>query len=73
VLRYTGPERRTGLDRRRIHRTVSPGLENGWLTFESAAEKRRLAPIPAGWEDLGDAGLEELCQRGRPVPKIKLI
>jgi hypothetical protein len=73
VLSYTGPERRGGLDRRRMRRTVTPGLESGWLTFESAAEKRRLAPIPAGWEDLDDAGLEQLCQRARPVPKIKLI
>ena len=23
---------------------------NGWLCFESEAEKRRLAPIPDGWE-----------------------
>ena len=23
---------------------------NGWLCFESEREKRRLAPIPAGWE-----------------------
>lgn len=31
-------------------RTVSPSYAGGWLTFESETERRRLAPIPAGWE-----------------------
>ncbi len=31
---------------------------DGWLCFESAAERRRLARYPADWEDLAD---EELC------------
>ncbi|HJR65206.1 MAG TPA: hypothetical protein VJ802_02170 [Gemmatimonadaceae bacterium] len=31
-------------------RTVSPSFAGGWLTFESDTERRRLAPIPAGWE-----------------------
>ena len=30
---------------------VAVELQNGWLCFESATgEKRRLAPIPAGWQ-----------------------
>ncbi len=29
---------------------TAPGLEAGWICFESAGEKRRLAPIPEGWE-----------------------
>jgi hypothetical protein len=30
---------------------VAPDLQNGWLCFESeTGEKRRLAPVPAGWE-----------------------
>ncbi|HEY7769050.1 hypothetical protein [Longimicrobium sp.] len=29
---------------------AAPGLESGWICFESAAEKCRLAPIPEGWE-----------------------
>jgi hypothetical protein len=28
----------------------SVDLENGWLVFECASEKRRLCPIPADWE-----------------------
>lgn len=31
-------------------RTVSPGYAGGWLTFECEGERRRLAPIPTGWE-----------------------
>jgi hypothetical protein len=29
---------------------VRPLYERGWLSFEGDGEKRRLAPIPAGWE-----------------------
>lgn len=47
--------------RRQEHRSVDPELAEGWLTFESAAEKRRLAPIPEGWEELDDETLVRLC------------
>ena len=40
---------------------------NGWLCFESPAEKRRLAPIPDGWEFHDLTALEELCQKAAPV------
>ena len=30
---------------------MRPGWENGWLSFESNAEKRRLAPLPKDWEE----------------------
>jgi hypothetical protein len=33
---------------------------NGWLCFESPEEKRRLAPIPSGWEFRDTTILEEL-------------
>jgi hypothetical protein len=41
---------------------------DGWLTFESGAEKRRLAPVPAGWEDLPPKRLELLCRVAEPAP-----
>ena len=44
-------------------RSVNPELSGGWLAFESPIEKRRLAPIPEGWEDLDDESLAELCDR----------
>ena len=37
-------------------------LAEGWLCFESGSEKRRVAPIPVGWEELTSAELERLCQ-----------
>ena len=62
VLRYTGEERRRKTDRRRCsyERLVGSGYEHGWLTFESPQEKRRLAPIPAGWEAAPEEELARL-------------
>lgn len=40
----------------------------GWLCFESTIEKRRLAPIPAGWQSLERTTLEEFLARATPVP-----
>jgi hypothetical protein len=47
---------------------VSPGLELGWLVFESAFERRRLAPIPSDWERLSDDELSALCARATALP-----
>jgi hypothetical protein len=42
---------------------------SGWLAFESAAEKRRLSPIPEGWQSLPDDALRALCGRAEIVPR----
>jgi hypothetical protein len=40
----------------------------GWLCFEAATgEKRRLSPIPAGWDFVPDDALEALCERATPA------
>lgn len=44
------------------------GFADGWLCFESSAEKRRLAPIPAGWATNDPVLLEQLCARATVVP-----
>jgi hypothetical protein len=44
-------------------RAVRPELSDGWLTFESRTEKRRLAPIPTDWEDLPTETLADLCEK----------
>lgn len=62
VLRYAGPERRTGDDRRARNPLLAPGFRDGWLVFERSGERRRLAPIPAGWERMTERGLERLCR-----------
>ena len=42
---------------------------NGWLAFEPAGggEKRRLAPIPAHWENATEAELDAMLQDAEPV------
>lgn len=40
---------------------------NGWLCFESTEEKRRLAPIPLGWEFAAPIDMTHLLQQATPV------
>jgi len=59
-----------GVERRhRNERRVSlgPRLAHGWLTFQSRDERRRLAPIPPGWDQLSDADLARLCEHAERV------
>jgi hypothetical protein len=43
-------------------------LADGWLAFESANEKCRLAaPYPPGWASMSIPELEALCQQAPPV------
>lgn len=46
----------------------------GWMVFETKAgdDKRRLYPIPRGWQELPDAELEVLLQKAEIVPPRKL-
>jgi hypothetical protein len=39
----------------------------GWLCFESKTEKRRLAPIPTGWDQDELVTLEQLLAQATPV------
>jgi hypothetical protein len=54
-----------------VHRTseasrgVSAGLEQGWLSFVSGNQKRRLAPFPELWESASSEELERLCTSAR--------
>jgi hypothetical protein len=45
-------------------------MEDGWLCFESSTEKRRLHPIPRGWEERSDEELEALCGAAEPVRRL---
>lgn len=40
---------------------------NGWLAFECEREKRRLSPIPEGWQSRSYEELLELCERAERV------
>ena len=45
-------------------------LRDGWLTFASDKERRRLMPIPPGWEDVDEERLALLCRAAVPVNRI---
>jgi hypothetical protein len=68
VFRYRGPDRRVSADRRGHTTAVSAGFAAGWLVFQAPHERRRLAPIPPGWENLSSDDLARLCERASPVP-----
>jgi len=66
------PERRLTRERRRRAWTpigVDPAFEKGWLCFETDGEKRRLAPIPEGWDAAEVEQLEAWCGDALIVPK----
>jgi hypothetical protein len=68
-----GPERRRTPERRRapFRRSVAVASEfsQGWLCFESEGEKRRLAPVPPGWEEAGPDRLSTWLQAAKRVVK----
>jgi hypothetical protein len=43
--------------------------QGGWLSFDSPDEKRRLSPIPDGWQSLPDDALRVLCGKAEIVPR----
>jgi hypothetical protein len=44
-------------------------MAEGWLCFESDAEKRRLTPIPPGWDNLSTTDLLRLCETASGVKR----
>src|SRR5579884_4273486 len=47
---------------------------HGWLAFETAGEKRRLAPYPREWATLAEQDLAILCLKAAPVdPPRRLL
>lgn len=48
---------------------VAQELKSGWLSFESAGEKLRLAPVPKGWEEGAETELRGLLQAARKVDR----
>ena len=57
--------------RRRDRRlAVSPQLRGGWLAFRRGGEeRRRLAPVPAGWERESDVQLAASCRVAQVVTR----
>ena len=79
--RTDSAERWSGRDRResgapppppppkKHHATVAAEFAYGWLCFETAGEKRRLAPVPEGWERADDETIEQWCCVAKPVTR----
>ncbi|MDQ6770053.1 MAG: hypothetical protein M3Z54_08705 [Gemmatimonadota bacterium] len=61
------PERRKAPFRR--SGAVASEYSQGWLCFESEGEKRRLAPVPTGWQEAGPDRLSTWLQAARRVVK----
>ena len=61
------PERRRGAFRRNLE--VAGEFSNGWLCFEGGGEKRRLAPVPDGWDQAGPDRLATWLQSAKRVVK----
>ena len=71
-------ERRKGDDRRNDEKahglsraTIAPEFTYGWLCFETSGEKRRLAPVPDGWDRADDETIEQWCCTAKPVTRKK--
>ncbi|MES2177680.1 MAG: hypothetical protein V4550_07415 [Gemmatimonadota bacterium] len=66
----TSGERRVA-DRRRVRGiriALTPHLADGWLAFESAHARKRLAPIPTEWHALPEDKLRELWRAAEALP-----
>lgn len=61
-------ERREGDRRLTVGRTSLPAKSgDGWLCFESGAERRRLRPIPDDWNRCDEGTLRNYCRAAAPV------
>ena len=70
-LKLEHPDRRRD-DRRLVdgrRPVLTAGLDNGWLCFEAAVEKRRLSPIPLDWQRCSEAQLERYCAEAKRAPR----
>ena len=61
------PERRRSPFQRST--SVASEFSQGWLCFESEGEKRRLAPVPDGWNEAWPDRLSTWLQAARRVVK----
>lgn len=46
---------------------VAGSFRQGWLTFSSSSERRRLAPIPPNWERAGETDLRTFLEQTVPA------
>lgn len=46
---------------------VQPDLQAGWLAFQCGEQRRRLAPLPTGWDEMSDHALLGLMDQANPI------
>jgi hypothetical protein len=64
-------EARPSAERRPRKIVVPESLRNGWLAFQCEGERRRISPIPPGWEAMTDAELVALLARATRVERAR--
>ena len=62
-------ERRKRENSGEVRLKMRPGWEGGWLSFESAKEKRRLVPLPQEWDQAPDEQLRAWLADAKSFPK----
>lgn len=62
------PERMHPVTAREMFHGRYEDYQEGWLVFESGAERRRLAPFPSQWADFPDVEIETLLRMAEVVP-----
>ena len=50
---------------------VRAAYASGWLTFKTASETRRLAPIPDDWEAASDEGLRRYLIEAQSIAPVE--
>jgi hypothetical protein len=48
---------------------LSTGMTSGWLCFESGGVKRRIVPVPNGWEDWSEDELDSALATAQSVER----
>jgi hypothetical protein len=46
---------------------VQADLQAGWLAFQCGEQRRRLAPLPTGWDEMSDHALLGLMDQANPI------
>lgn len=75
-LKSGAPPPARSSDRRLAHRrrttgiriALPPRLASGWIAFECGDERRRVAPIPAGWAEVSEDLLRALWATAEHLP-----
>lgn len=74
LLRERRAARRHSVERRHVpvgRPTLPRQILGGWLAFQSKHERRRVIPVPDGWEDLDDRELQALLVHSKVSSRPK--